>query len=109
MTVTMTESAARQVAEQAAKNNGIGLRLGVKKSGCTGFAYDYAIATEIADGDSVFEAFGAKLVVPSDSIEFLSGSELDYVREGLGKIFKVRNPNVTATCGCGESFAVERP
>ena len=106
MAVKMTESAARQVLDQVSKAGGIGLRLGVRKAGCTGYAYDFSIATAVAEGDAVFESHGAKLVVPGDSLDFLKGAELDYVREGLGQVFKVKNPNVTATCGCGESFAV---
>jgi iron-sulfur cluster assembly protein len=67
----------------------------------------FDIAREVGDGDHVYESHGAKLVVNDASLAYLRGSELDYVREGLGQMFKVNNPNVKASCGCGESFAVE--
>ncbi len=107
MTVSMTERAARHVAKEVEKSGGVGLRLGVREAGCTGYAYVFDIAREVGDGDHVYESHGAKLVVNDASLAFLRGSELDYVREGLGQMFKVNNPNVKASCGCGESFAVE--
>jgi iron-sulfur cluster assembly protein len=91
---------------QVEKAGGLGLRLGVKASGCTGFAYVFDIAREVGADDTVFESHGAKVVVDAASLAYLAGSELDYVQEGLGRVFKVKNPNVAATCGCGESFAV---
>ena len=106
MDVRMTERAARHVSAEVGKAGGLGLRLGVKAAGCTGLAYVFEIAQEVRAGDHVFERDGAKLVVDEGSLGYLSGSELDYVREGLGQVFKVRNPNVVASCGCGESFAV---
>ncbi len=109
MTVSMTERAARHVAKEVEKSGGLGLRLGVRQSGCTGYAYVFDIAREVGSDDHVYESFGAKLVVDDSSLAFLKGSELDYVREGLGQMFKVNNPNVKASCGCGESFAVEEP
>ncbi len=107
MEVVMTERAARHVVAEVGKAGGLGLRLGVKAAGCTGLAYVFDIAKALNADDKVFECFGAKLVVSEASLPYLSGSELDYVREGLGQVFKVRNPNVAATCGCGESFSVE--
>ena len=107
MEVTMTERAAKHVSSEVVKAGGVGLRLGVKEAGCTGFAYVFDIAREVREGDRVFESFGAKVVVNEASLSYLAGSELDYVREGLGQVFKVLNPNVKASCGCGESFAVE--
>jgi iron-sulfur cluster assembly protein len=103
----MTERAARHVAKEVEKSGGVGLRLGVREAGCTGYAYVFDIAREVGDGDHVYESHGAKLVVNDASLAYLRGSELDYVREGLGQMFKVNNPNVKASCGCGESFAVE--
>ena len=107
MAITLTESAAKHIRQQIEKSGGgIGLRLGVKKSGCSGFAYTMDIAQEIFDDDKVFENFGAKLVVDAESLPFLEGTELAYVKEGLGHVFKFNNPNVKNRCGCGESFAV---
>ena len=107
MAITLTESAAKHIRQQIEKSGGgIGLRLGVKKSGCSGFAYTMDIAQEIFDDDKVFENFGAKLVVDAESLPFLEGTELAYVKEGLGHVFKFNNPNVKNQCGCGESFAV---
>jgi iron-sulfur cluster assembly protein len=107
MAITMTESAAKHIRQQIEKNgSGVGLRLGVKKSGCSGFAYTMDIAQEIFENDKVFEGFGAKLVVDAESLPFLEGTELAYVKEGLGHVFKFNNPNVKNQCGCGESFAV---
>lgn len=105
--ITLTESAARQISKQLAKRgSGLGLRLGVKKSGCSGYAYvlDYADAVEA--GDQVFESGPAKVVVKVEHLDKLDGLTLDYVREGLNESYKFINPNVKAECGCGESFAV---
>jgi iron-sulfur cluster assembly protein len=108
MTIQLTESAANQIRAQLAKRGkGLGLRVGVKKTGCSGWAYTYDYADAVQGGDQVFEAHGAKLVVDGESLEFLEGSTVDYVREGLKQAFKVENPNVDATCGCGESFTVK--
>ena len=107
--ITLTEAAVRQVSKQLSKRgHGLGLRLGVKKSGCSGYAYviDYADALE--DGDAVYEQGGgeAKVVVNAAHLDKLQGLTLDYVRDGLNESYKFINPNVTAECGCGESFAV---
>lgn len=107
MAVTLTESAARHIQSQIEKNGvGIGLRVGVKKAGCSGFAYTMEIAKEVHGNDTIFESFGAKVVVDSVSLPFLEGAELGYVKEGLGHVFKFSNPNAKNECGCGESFAV---
>jgi len=108
MKIELTESAANQIKAQIAKRGkGIGLRVGVKDAGCSGFAYTYDYADEIRADDRLFEAHDAKLVVDAKSLETLDGSTLDYVKEGLKQIFKFTNPNVDATCGCGESFSVK--
>lgn len=107
MAVTITENAAAQVARQLQKRgNGVGFRLGIKKAGCTGFAYvvDYADAIE-AD-DAVFEQHGVKVVVRESDLPYLDGVEVDFRREGISEAFRFHNPNIKATCGCGESFAV---
>ena len=108
MAINLTESAAKQIQTQLAKRGrGLGLRVGVKKVGCSGFAYTYDYADEVGSDDHVFESFGTKLVVDGKSLDFLNGSTLDYVRENLRQAFKFSNPNVDSTCGCGESFSVK--
>lgn len=107
MAITLTESAAKHIRSQIEKSGkGVGLRLGVKKSGCSGFAYTFDIAQEVLETDTVFENFGAKLLVDAQSLPYLEGTELEYAKEGLGHAFKFNNPNVKDQCGCGESFAV---
>jgi len=107
MAIILTESAAKHIQSQIEKSGGgVGLRLGVKKSGCSGFAYTLDIAKEVMETDMVFENFGAKLLIDSDNLPFLDGTEVDYRTEGLGHVFKFNNPNVKDQCGCGESFAV---
>ena len=108
MAINLTESAAKQIQTQLAKRGrGLGLRVGVKKVGCSGFAYTYDYADEVGSEDHVFESFGTKLVVDGRSLDFLNGSTLDYIRENLRQAFKFSNPNVESTCGCGESFSVK--
>jgi iron-sulfur cluster assembly protein len=105
--IRLTASAARQIKSSVAKFGGIGLRVGVKTVGCSGLAYTFDMAQEVGANDHLFEAHDAKLVVDGKSLPYLDGSELDYVREGFKQMFTVRNPNVEATCGCGESFSVK--
>ena len=108
MAIQLTEIAAQQIRKQLTeRGRGIGLRAGVKDVGCSGFGYTYDYADEVRPDDRLFEAHDAKLVVDAKSLEFLDGSTLDYVREGLKQVFKFTNPNVDATCGCGESFSVK--
>lgn len=107
MSIALTESAARRVqAQLARRGKGLGLRVGVKKSGCSGYAYtlDYADAAE-AD-DQVFQSHGATVVVRREHLAMLDGLTVDFQRDGLNEAFKFVNPNVKAECGCGESFAV---
>jgi len=106
VTITLTESAAKQIQASVAKLGGIGLKLGVKKVGCSGMAYTFDVAKEVGAADQVFEGHAAKVVVPADAMPYLDGSEVDYIREGFKQMFTVRNPNVKSTCGCGESFNV---
>lgn len=107
MSVSLTESAARQIKKQLEKRGkGIGLKLGVKKSGCSGYAYALDYADTLNEGDVVFEDFGVKVIVPGADMEFVDGIELDYRREGINEAFQFNNPNVKGTCGCGESFSV---
>jgi iron-sulfur cluster assembly protein len=108
MAIQLTESAAKQIQKQIAqRGKGLGLRVGVKDVGCSGFGYTYDYADEVRADDLTFEAHDAKIVVDAKSLETLDGSTLDYVKEGLKQVFKFTNPNVDATCGCGESFSVK--
>jgi iron-sulfur cluster assembly protein len=107
MSVLVTESAAQQIQKQLTKRgSGLGLRLGVKKSGCSGYAYvlDYVDTPETTD--QIFELSGVKIVVKNDDLPLLNGIEIDYQKNGLNAAFKFNNPNVKGMCGCGESFAV---
>ncbi len=107
MSVTMTESAARHVNRYLERRGkGIGLRLGVRTTGCSGLAYKLEYVDEVAAEDQVFESNGVRIVVDPKSLVYLSGTELDYTREGLNEGFKFNNPNEKANCGCGESFTV---
>ncbi|MCK5478502.1 MAG: iron-sulfur cluster assembly accessory protein [Methylococcales bacterium] len=107
MAITLTENAARQIEKQLQKRgSGIGLKLGVKTSGCSGYAYVLDYADEQAENDTVFEQFGVKVLVNQADLDKLDGIELDYAREGINEAFKFNNPNVTGQCGCGESFSV---
>lgn len=107
MAVTLTENAARHIERSLSKRGkGMGLRLAVKTSGCSGLAYAIEFADEALPEDQVFDSHGLKLLVDARSLPFLDGTELDFVREGLNEGFKFHNPNAKANCGCGESFAV---
>lgn len=109
MTITLTENAAKKIQVQLAKNGkGLGLRVGVKKVGCSGFAYTFDYAEEVRAGDQVFESHDATLVVDAVSLPFLDGSHLDFVREGFNETFKFDNPNAESECGCGESFNLKK-
>lgn len=107
MPVSITESAAKQIKKQLAKRGkGIGLKLGVKKAGCSGFTYALDYADTLTESDMVFENHGVKVIVLNDDLALVDGIELDFSREGLNEAFKFNNPNATGTCGCGESFSV---
>ena len=107
MAVSLTDSARERVSSfLRSRGHGIGLRLGVKKTGCSGFAYVINYADEIEDSDAVFEQRGVKVIVDRKSLELIDGTEVDFVKEGLNEAFRFRNPNVTGECGCGESFSV---
>lgn len=107
MAITLTEPAAQRVKTYLdARGSGIGLRVGVKKTGCNGFAYVVNYADDVGDADVVFEERGVTLVVDRESLELIDGTEVDFVKEGLNEAFRFRNPNVTGECGCGESFSV---
>jgi len=107
MAITLTESAARHVDSYIAKRGkGLGLRLGVKTTGCSGMAYKLEFADAENPEDMQFESFGVKVFVDPKSLPYIDGTELDFVREGLNEGFRFNNPNSKGECGCGESFNV---
>lgn len=107
MTIHLTERAAAQVARQLQKRgSGLGLRLGVRKSGCTGYAYVVDFADTAEEGDAVFDQHGVKVLIKKEELPLLEGITVDFRREGISEAFKFDNPNIKAMCGCGESFAV---
>lgn len=108
MPITLTENAAQHIQQQFIKRGkGLAFRIGIKKSGCSGFAYTFDYADEINADDQLFESRGTKIVVGKDSLPFLDGSQIDFVKEGLNSAFKFINPNIDNTCGCGDSFSVK--
>ncbi|MDF7666532.1 iron-sulfur cluster assembly protein IscA [Orbaceae bacterium ESL0727] len=107
MAITLTDSAASRIQTFLTKRGkGVGLRLGVKTSGCSGMAYVLEFADSINDDDNVFEDQNVKIIVDKKSLVYLDGTELDFVKEGLNEGFKFKNPNSHNECGCGESFNV---
>ncbi|MGK0341412.1 MAG: iron-sulfur cluster assembly protein [Candidatus Azotimanducaceae bacterium] len=109
MAITLTEKAAKKIQAQLANNGkGLGLRVGVKKVGCSGFAYTFDYADEVRAGDQVFKSHNAMLVVDAASLTFLDGSRLDFVKEGFEETFNFYNPNAESQCGCGESFNLKK-
>lgn len=107
MSVTLTEAAAKHVQKYLARRGkGVGLRLGVKTSGCSGMAYKLEFADQVEPDDKVWDSFGVKVLVDEKSLPYLDGTELDYTREGLQEGFKFHNPNEKSRCGCGESFQI---
>jgi iron-sulfur cluster assembly protein len=107
MAISLTESAASRVRNYLqTRGEGIGLRLGVTKTGCSGYSYVINYAEDIKDADIVFEDKGVKVVVDADALALIDGTEVDFVKSGLNEAFSFRNPNVTGECGCGESFNV---
>ena len=107
MAVTMTERAAKYVAGFIEKRGkGVGLRLGVRTTGCSGMAYKLEYADAPHAEDQQFESHGVRIFVDPKSMSYLDGTELDFVREGLNEGFKFNNPREKNRCGCGESFNV---
>ncbi|NJD08783.1 MAG: iron-sulfur cluster assembly accessory protein [Methylococcaceae bacterium] len=107
MSITVTEAAAEQIAKQLQRRgHGLGLRLGVKKSGCSGLSYLIDYVDSVGESDAVFEQRGVTLVIDKAHLAALEGVEVDYRREGIGEAFRFTNPNAKASCGCGESFSV---
>ena len=107
MAVSLTQPAAERIRSYLeARGKGVGLRVGIKKTGCSGYAYVVNYADDIGDSDIVFEDYGVKIVVDKESLKLIDGTEVDFVKQGLNEAFRFRNPNVTGECGCGESFSV---
>ena len=107
MAITLTEAAARHVSRYLARRGqGLGVRLGVKTSGCSGLAYTLEYVDQAEAEDVVFENHGVKLLIDPKSLAYIDGTELDYVREGLNEGFRFSNPNERDRCGCGESFRI---
>lgn len=107
MAISLTEAAATRVQSYLqSRGKGLGLRLGITKTGCSGYSYVVNYAEQIAANDVVFEDRGVKIVVDPDALQFIDGTEVDFVKNGLNEAFSFRNPNVTGECGCGESFNV---
>jgi iron-sulfur cluster assembly protein len=107
MSISLTESAATHVKNYLEKRGkGVGVRLGVKTTGCSGMAYTIEFADQVEEEDQIFEDKGVKVIINPKSMVYLSGTELDFAREGLNEGFKFTNPNEKDRCGCGESFSV---
>ena len=107
MAISLTEPAAERVRNYLAdRGHGVGLRIGVKKTGCNGFAYVVNYADDVTEDDRIFEDRGVTVVVDEESLALIDGTEVDFIKEGLNEAFKFRNPNVAGECGCGESFSV---
>lgn len=107
MAISMTAAAADRVRSFLMnRGKGIGLRVGVKTTGCSGLAYVLEFVDDLNDDDQVFEHDDLKLIVDGKSLVYIDGTQLDFVKEGLNEGFQFNNPNVDAECGCGESFTV---
>ncbi|SFB79383.1 iron-sulfur cluster assembly protein IscA [Pseudoalteromonas denitrificans] len=107
MAITMTDAAAERVKSFLDnRGKGIGLRVGIKTTGCSGLAYVLEFVDELTEGDETFEHNGVNVIVDAKSLVYIDGTELDFVKEGLNEGFKFINPNQSGECGCGESFTV---
>jgi len=107
MAISLTNSAAVRVRTYLEKRgSGVGLRLGVTETGCSGYSYVINYADEIEGSDVVFEDKGVTIVVQPDALALIDGTEVDFVKNGLNEAFSFRNPNISGECGCGESFNV---
>lgn len=104
--IRLSDAAAERVRAFMDHDGGVGLRLGVRKTGCSGWAYEVGLAREIGPDDHVFEDQGVKILVDPDAMPLVAGTAIDFVQEGLNRTFQFDNPNVTDECGCGESFTV---
>jgi iron-sulfur cluster assembly protein len=107
MAITMTDTAIQHVRQQLEqRGEGVGIRVGVKTTGCSGMAYVLEFVDDVVVSDEVFEFQGVKLVVDPKSLVYIDGTQMDFVKEGLNEGFEFKNPNAAGECGCGESFTV---
>lgn len=107
MSIQLTESAATQMRNSMeSRGKGLGIRLGITTTGCSGFAYVMEFVDELNEGDNVFDDQGVKVIVDTKSLVYLDGTEVDYLKQGLNEGFEFTNPNSKGECGCGESFSV---
>ncbi|PCJ23237.1 MAG: iron-sulfur cluster assembly protein IscA [SAR86 cluster bacterium] len=107
MAISISQNAANHVSDQlASRGHGLGIRVGVKTTGCSGMAYVLEFVDKVEVGDHVFEENGVKLVVDSKSLVYIDGTEMDFVKQGVNQGFEFKNPNAKGECGCGESFSV---
>ena len=107
MSISLTASAAERVRSYLERRGrGVGLRIGIRKTGCSGYAYTIDYADTIEPADAVFNQSGVTVVVDNDSLKLIDGTQVDFIKEGLNEAFKFRNPNVKGECGCGESFSI---
>ncbi len=108
MSIQLTEAARQRITEFMAKDPGaVGVRFGIKRTGCSGYAYTVDLAAAVAADDSVFDHDGIRVLIDPQALPFVDGTEIDYRRQGLNAAFVFRNPNATGACGCGESFTVD--
>lgn len=107
MSIQLTPKAVQRIGEQLAeRGHGLGLRLKITKTGCSGFGYRLDFADSVEADERVFETDGARVVVAEKDLELLDGLTIDFVRDGLNRLYRFENPNARALCGCGESFTV---
>jgi iron-sulfur cluster assembly protein len=105
--IKLTEAAAGRIRNFIdSRGHGVGLRLGIKKTGCSGFAYVVNYADQVGSEDVVFEDRGVKVIVDPESLRYIDGTVVDFVKQGLNEAFRFTNPNIKGECGCGESFTV---
>jgi iron-sulfur cluster assembly protein len=105
--IELTDRAAAHVRNYLSRHGAaVGLRVCVKPTGCSGYKYVVETAESIEAQDQTFESKGVKVIIDAQSLNYLTGAEIDYVREGFNEGFRFNNPNVQETCGCGESFSV---
>ncbi len=110
MPIQLTEAALTRMHAFLAKDpSAVGVRFGIKKTGCSGFAYTVDLARSIAENDQVFDHDGIRVLVDAKALPYVEGTEIDFQRQGLNASFVFRNPNATGECGCGESFTVDAP
>lgn len=108
MAITLTDDAAKHIQQQLVKRGkGLAFRIGVKKSGCSGFSYTFDYADQINSDDQLFESNNTRVVVDRISLPYIDGSHIDFTKDGLNSVFKFINPNIDNTCGCGDSFSIK--